>query len=84
MARPSVTWTTWVLRCKFGTRDRAGGNSRSERLNGKLTPEVLEPIRRQLGVTNRVLDVLVAEVRLQRLRIVPRITGELSGFSSLV
>jgi hypothetical protein len=27
-------------------------------------PEVLEPIRRQLGVANRVLDVLVAEVSL--------------------
>jgi hypothetical protein len=29
-----------------------------------LTPEVPEPIWRQLGVTNRVLDVLVAEIGL--------------------
>ena len=28
-------------------------------------PEVLKPIRSQLGVTHRVLDVLVAEPRLQ-------------------
>ena len=35
-----------------------------------LTPEVLEPIRRQLGVTHGVLDVFVAEPRLQRPRVV--------------
>jgi hypothetical protein len=29
--------------------------------DARLAPEVLEPIRRQLGVSNRVLDVLVAE-----------------------
>src|SRR5262245_60006448 len=28
-------------------------------------PEVLEPVRRQLGVANRVLDVLVTEITLQ-------------------
>ena len=31
-----------------------------------LPPEVLEPSRRQLGVSHRVLDVAVAEVSLQR------------------
>jgi hypothetical protein len=31
-----------------------------------LSPEVLEPIGRQLGVAHRVLDVLVTEPRLQR------------------
>ena len=35
-----------------------------------LPPEVLEPSRRQLGVSHRVLDVAVAEVSLQRSRIV--------------
>jgi hypothetical protein len=33
-------------------------------------PEILEPARRQLGVSHRVLDVAVAEVSLQRPRIV--------------
>ena len=33
-------------------------------------PEILEPIRRQLRVPHRVLDVLVPEVGLQRPRIV--------------
>ena len=36
----------------------------------KLTPEVLEPARRQLGIAHGVLDVPVAEVGLQRARIV--------------
>jgi hypothetical protein len=31
-----------------------------------LVPEVLEPVRRQLGVAHRVLDVLVPEPNLQR------------------
>ena len=31
-----------------------------------LAPEVLEPVRRQLGVAHRVLDVLVPEPCLQR------------------
>src|SRR5262245_11093704 len=35
--------------------------------------EVFEPVRRQLGVPDRVLDVLVAEPCLQRPRIVPGI-----------
>jgi len=38
-----------------------------------LPPEVLEPIRRQLGVSHRVLNILVAEVSLQSARIVPGI-----------
>ena len=32
----------------------------------RLSPEVLEPVRRQLGVAHRVLNVLVAEPSLQR------------------
>ena len=35
-----------------------------------LAPEILELRRRQFGVTNRVLNVLVPEVGLQRARIV--------------
>ena len=35
-----------------------------------LAPKILEPRRRQLGVAHRVLDVAVAEVRLQRSRVV--------------
>jgi hypothetical protein len=31
-----------------------------------LASEVLEPVRRQFGVTNRVLNVLVPEIGLQR------------------
>jgi hypothetical protein len=31
----------------------------------RLSPEVLEPVRRQLGVAHGVLDVFVAEPRLQ-------------------
>jgi len=33
-------------------------------------PEILEPARRQLGVSHRVLDVAVAKISLQRSRIV--------------
>ena len=36
----------------------------------RSSPEVLEPARRQLGVSHRVLDVAVAEVSLQRSGIV--------------
>src|SRR5262249_40359149 len=36
-----------------------------------IAPEVFEPVRRQLGVPDHVLDVLVAEPCLQRPRIVP-------------
>jgi hypothetical protein len=37
-----------------------------EWLHPWLPPEVLEPIRRQLGVAHRVLDVLVPKPCLQR------------------
>jgi hypothetical protein len=46
-----------------------GGGSRAALCFG-LSPEVLEPIRRQLGVAHRMLDVLVAEPSLQRPRVV--------------
>jgi len=35
-----------------------------------LSPEVFEPVRAQLGVSHRVLDILVAEIMLQRAGIV--------------
>jgi hypothetical protein len=41
-----------------------------------LVPEVLEPVRRQLGVAHSVLNLLVAEIGLQRARVVA-IIGEL-------
>src|SRR5262245_54217256 len=46
---------------------------------GRLTlisPEVAEPVRRKLGVSDRVLDVLVAEIVLQGSGIVP-VVGKL-------
>jgi len=50
-----------------------------------LLPEVLEPIRGQLGVAHGVLDVLVAEVGLQRPGVVPCIgQGEAAGMSQHV
>jgi hypothetical protein len=39
----------------------------------RLSPEVLEPGRRHLGVPHRVLDVAVSEVGLQRPGVVARI-----------
>src|SRR5262245_32461923 len=48
-------------------RTQSGGNG------SLIAPEVFEPVRRQLGVPDRVLDVLVAEPCLQRPRIVPGI-----------
>ena len=50
--------------CFVGARAGAGRD---------LPPEVFEPIRGQLGVAYRVLDVLVPEVGLQSARIVPGI-----------
>jgi hypothetical protein len=45
-----------------------------------LPPEVLEPIRRQLGIAHRVLDVLMAQVGLQGSRIMALIgKGESTG-----
>jgi hypothetical protein len=46
--------------------------------NQPLPPEILEPVRAQLGVTHRVLDVLVAEVVLQRAGIVS-VVGKLEA-----
>jgi hypothetical protein len=40
---------------------------------GDLAPEILEAIRRQLRVLNRVLDVLVPEESLQGAGIMPLI-----------
>jgi hypothetical protein len=39
----------------------------------RSAPEVLEPMRCQLGVAHRMLDVLVTEVRLQRACVVARV-----------
>src|SRR5437868_244056 len=41
-----------------------------------ILPEAFEPFRRKLGVTHRMLDVLVSEVVLQGARVVP-VIGEL-------
>ena len=38
-----------------------------------VPPEVLEPIRRQLGVAHRVLNVAVAQIGLERPRVVPAV-----------
>jgi hypothetical protein len=46
----------------------------------RLSPEVLEPIRRQLGVTHSVLDVAMAEPRLQRPGVVPHHVGSRKSF----
>ena len=35
------------------------------------TPEVFKPPRRHFGVPDRVLDILMAQVGLQRSRVVP-------------
>jgi len=32
---------------------------------GLLSPKILEPLRRLLGVANRLLNILVAQIRLQ-------------------
>src|SRR5262249_31664771 len=50
--------------------ERRGSRGRAARF---LSPEVLKPIRCQLAVTHRVLDVLVPEPGLQRPRVVPGI-----------
>jgi len=43
-------------------------------------PEVFEPVRRQLSVPHRVLDVSVAKVGLQGARVVPLVDeGEATG-----
>ena len=45
----------------------------------RSTPEILEPRRGQLGVADRVLDVLVTEVSLKRPRVVPLIRKRVSA-----
>ena len=45
-------------------------------------PEILEPARRQLGVSDRVLDVTVAEVSLQRPRIVALVGQRKASFQT--
>src|SRR5262245_7132829 len=42
-------------------------------------PEVLEPVRRQLRVAHRVLDVLVPEICLQRPRVVASVGERVAG-----
>ena len=59
---PAVMWIT----CPRWRRP--GSNPPAKRI--RSSPEVFEPARRQLGVSHRVLDVAVAEVSLQRSRIV--------------
>ena len=50
-----------------------------------LPPEVLKPIRRQLGVAHRVLDIAMAKIRLQCPRIMPLVCqGEATGVSKHV
>jgi hypothetical protein len=49
-----------------------------ERLNWFLSPEVFEPIGRHFGVSHRVLDILVAEVMLQRAGVVA-VIGQLEA-----
>jgi hypothetical protein len=50
------------LNCSEGERLRPGVTPNSRNL---LSPQVLEPGRRQLGIAHRVLDGFVAEPRLQ-------------------
>jgi hypothetical protein len=49
-----------------GTRSGCARGRHHAYGHNRLSPEVLEPVRGQLGVAHRVLDVLVAEPRLQR------------------
>src|SRR5262249_5218575 len=51
-------------------------SGRAVKWRGSVPPEILEPVRRQLGIAHRVLDVLVPEVVLQGARVVA-IVGEL-------
>ena len=51
---------------RAGTRNGCARGRRHVYRHERLSPEVLEPVRGQLGVAHRVLDVFVAEPRLQR------------------
>jgi hypothetical protein len=55
---------------RAGTRSGCASGRRHAYCHKCLAPEVLEPVRRQLGVAHRVLDVFMAEPRLQRPRVV--------------
>jgi hypothetical protein len=54
-----------VLGVDLNRSEWAGTRSCARGL-GQASPEVLESVRRQLRVANRVLDVFVAQPRLQR------------------
>jgi hypothetical protein len=50
-----------------------------------LPPEILEPVRRQLSITHRVLNVLVPEIRLQGAGVMAGIgEGETAGVAQHV
>src|SRR6516225_6024629 len=51
---------------RAGTRSGCAAAAATPIATNSLSPEVLEPVRGQLGVAHRVLDVFVAEPRLQR------------------
>src|SRR5262249_47895965 len=66
-----------IAKCKEGSRQSqraGGGRALPLRMRRRIPhsarraspPEILEAIRRKLGVANRVLDVLVPEPSLQR------------------
>ena len=54
------------------------GHRHTAKHQRKSAPEVLEPVRRQLGVAHRVLDILVAQISLQS----PRIAAVITTFQS--
>jgi hypothetical protein len=54
------------------------GNVRVEQ-GALVAPKILEPLRRQLGVSNGVLDILVPEISLQRPCVVPFIRERVSA-----
>jgi hypothetical protein len=56
----------WHQRGGSTTIEKEGGDAQCQR----LASEILEPMRRQLGIAHRVLNVLVAEPGLQRPRVV--------------
>src|SRR5215831_2760366 len=51
---------------RAGTRSGCARGRRHAYRHERLSPEVLEPVRGQLGVAHRVLDVLMTEPGLQR------------------
>jgi hypothetical protein len=79
---PTGTAMGWSVRSEFGGGTNAAsggappfgggfGNGRNDEAAPEgLSPKVLEPCRRQLGVAHRVLNVSVPEIGLQRLGVV--------------